>query len=401
VPTGKIRTFENQKVPSMSTRRWFLIALTLLVCVGIYVGYGRSSGGKTEAASKARAPVAVPVTVVTAQPKSFPVVLSGLGTVQAFNSVTARTRVDGEVMKILFKEGQTVKQGDLLAQIDPRPYQAAVDQATAKKAQDQAMLHNAELDLQRYTTLAKQDFASRQQLDTQTASVAQNTALVAADTAALENAQTQFDYTNIRAPITGRVGFRLVDQGNIVNASSQTGIVTITQVQPITVVFTLPEKQISDINAAMLKGPVAAQALTADGSRKLADGTLAVVNNQVDSTTATIQIKATFENLDNALWPGLAVVVRVPIHTLDNVLVLPQSAVIHGQQGLSAYVVDQNQKANFRAVEISESNNDSVVVTNGISAGDRVVVGGQYRLQNGVTVAATDASAGTVGSAQR
>ena len=390
----------------MTVRRLVLLALTLLVCGGIYFGYGRFFGTSEQAsnAAKARsaAASAVPVTVTTAQAKSFPVVLSGLGTVQAFNSVTARTRVDGEVIKILFKEGETVKQGDLLAQIDPRPYKANVDQAAAKKAQDQATLHNSELDLQRYSTLAKQDFASRQQLDTQTAAVAQNTALVAADDAALENAQTQLDYTNIRSPITGRVGFRLIDQGNIANASSQTGIVTITQVQPITVVFTLPENQISDINAAMQKGPVTAEAYSADGGRKLAEGKLAVVNNQVDSTTATIQIKATFENLDNALWPGLATVVRVPIRVLDNVVVLPQSAVQRSQQGLSAYLIAQNQKAAFKPVEIGPENTNSVVVTKGVSPGDRVVVSGQYRLQNGATVAATDATDGTVGrSAER
>ncbi|WP_315834074.1 efflux RND transporter periplasmic adaptor subunit [Bradyrhizobium prioriisuperbiae] len=387
----------------MTARRLFLVGLTLLVCVGLYYGYGRFYGTPERAsnAAKARAVAAVPVTVTTAQTKTFPVVLSGLGTIQAFNSVTARTRVDGEVVKILFKEGQTVKQGDLLAQIDPRPYQASVDQATAKKAQDQATLHNSELDLQRYSTLAKQDFASRQQLDTQTAAVAQNTALVAADTAALENAQTQLDYTNIRSPITGRVGFRLVDQGNIVNASSATGIVTITQVQPITALFTLPEGQISDINSAMQKGPVTALAYSADGNRKLADGTLTVVNNQVDPTTATIQIKATFENLDNALWPGLAVVVRVPIQTLDNVIVLPQAAIQHGQQGLTAYVIGGDQKASLRQVEIGAANNDSAVVTKGIAAGDRIVVSGQYRLQNGTTVSATDANATIGQSTQR
>lgn len=269
-------------------------------------------------------------------------------------------------------------------------------------AQDQATLHNSELDLQRYSTLAKQDFASRQQLDTQTAAVAQNTALVQADRAALDNARTQLDYTNIRAPITGRVGFRLVDQGNIVNAASQTGIVTITQVQPISVVFTLPESQIGDINSAMQKGTVAIAAYSADGKRRLADGTLTVINNQVDPTTATIQLKATFANTDNALWPGLAVVTRVPIQTLDNVVVVPQSAVQHSQQGLTTYVVDDNQKARLRPVEIGDGNTDNVVVTKGIAPGERVVVAGQYRLQNGATVAVNEAANETVGrSAQQ
>jgi len=384
----------------MATRRWILIGVTLAACAGLYSGYGRYYGpSKPAETAKTRAPTPVPVTVTTAKAASFPVVISGLGTVQAFNNVTVRTRVDGEVIKILFKEGQTVKQGDLLAQIDPRTYQAAVDQATAKRAQSTSTMNNSQLDLQRYSTLAKQDFASRQQLDTQTAAVATNTAIVAADTAALENAQTQLDFTNIRAPITGRVGFRLVDQGNIVNASSQNGIVTITQVQPISVVFTLPEIQISDINGAMHKGPVPAIAYTADGSRKLAEGTLTVVNNQVDAATGTIQIKATFQNEDNALWPGLAVVVRVPIQTLDNVLVLPQSAVQRSQQGLLSYVVDDKQKAVLRKVEIGPSNNDSVVVTSGIAAGERVVVSGQYRLQNGVTVSANATGGATADAA--
>jgi multidrug efflux system membrane fusion protein len=381
----------------MTVRRWFFVALAVLVCGAVYIAFGRDRSDTTAKSG----PLGVPVTVTTARAQSFPVVLSGLGTAQAYNSVTLRTRVDGQVTKIFFKEGDTVKEGDRLAQIDPRPYQAAVDQAIAKKTQDEATLHNSQLDLQRYTTLAKQDFASRQQLDTQTAAVAQNTALVAADTAALENAQTQLDYTDIRAPIAGRVGFRLVDQGNIVNASSQTGIVTITQVQPITAVFTLPEGQISDINAAMQKGEVPAAAYTADGSRKLADGKLAVVNNQVDSATATIQIKATFQNADNALWPGLAVVVRLPINTLDNVVVLPQSAIQRSQDGLSAYVIDKDDKANFRKVEIGEANNDSAVVTKGVAPGERVVVSGQYRLQNGVLVSATDASGAVGRSAQR
>jgi len=370
--------------------------VTLVVCGGLYLVNSRffSPGRQVSESDRAKSAPGVPVTTTTAEATSFPVVLSGLGTVQAYNSVTSRTRVDGEVVKILFKEGQTVNEGDLLAQIDPRPYQAAVDQAMAKKAQDEATLHNAELDLQRYSTLAKQDFASRQQLDTQIASVAQNTALVAADTAALENAQTQLDYTNIRAPITGRVGFRLVDRGNIVNAASQTGIVTITQVQPITVVMTLAESYLSEINVAMSKGTVTALAYGADGAQKLAEGTLTVVNNQVDSTTGTIQIKATFENRDNALWPGLAVIVHVPIRTLDNVVVLPQTAVQHSQRGLSAYVVDNKQIAQSRTVEVGPANNESIVVTKGISPGEQVVVSGQYRLQNGAKVAASVADAG-------
>lgn len=377
----------------MTTRRWFHIVVAVVVCAALYAVYARYFSPERKAQDAARARPGVPVTTVVAEPTSYPVVISGLGTVQAFNAVTARTRVDGEVVKILFKEGEIVKQGDQLAQIDPRPYQAAYDQAVAKKQQDDATLHNSELDLQRYSTLLKQDFASRQQFDTQTAAVAKNTAQIAADVAAIENAQTQLDYTNIRSPLTGRVGFRLVDQGNIVNAASQTGIVTVTQVQPITVVMTLPEIQLSEITAAMAKGPVTAIAYSADGARKLAEGKLAVVNNQVDPTTGTIQIKATYENTDNALWPGLSVIVRVPIRTLDNVLVLPQTAVLHSQQGLSTYVIDDKQTANFRPVEIGPGDTDNVVVTKGVTAGERVVTAGQYKLQNGTRVMISNAAA--------
>jgi multidrug efflux system membrane fusion protein len=370
----------------MTARRGFHVVVALIVCAALYAGYAWFSG---PAKQEARTRPGVPVTTMTAALKPFAVVISGLGTVQPYNSVTTRTRVDGEVVKILFKEGEIVKEGDLLAQIDPRPYQAAVDQATAKKAQDEATLRNAELDLTRYQTLVTQNAVSHQTLDTQIAAVAQDTALIAADAAAIETAQTNLDYTHIRAPLTGRVGFRLVDQGNIVNAASQTGIVTITQVQPITVILTLPETQLSEINLAMAKGTVAAQAYTPDGAHKLADGRLAVVNNQVDSVTGTIQIKATFENLDNALWPGLAVVVRIPIRTLDSVVVLPQTAVQHSQQGLSAYIVDNQQIANSHPVEIGPGNTESVVVTKGVSPGDQVVVSGQYRLQPGAKVTAT------------
>jgi multidrug efflux system membrane fusion protein len=312
--------------------------------------------------------------------------------------VIVRSRVDGEIVKIAFKEGETVQQGDLLAQIDSRPYQAALDQAVAKKAQDEATLKNAKLDLDRYSTLAKQDFASRQQLDTQTAAVAQGTALVQADQAAIENAQTQVSYTTIRAPITGRVGFRLVDQGNIVSASSQSGIVTIAQVRPISVTFTLPQSQIDRINKAMARGEVPVTAYTNDGSRKLASGTLAVVNNQVDTTTGVIQLKATFANENDALWPGLSLSVQVRVDTLDNVVVLPQTAIQRGQQGLWAYVVDDQQRARVRQLRIGEADSDNAVVTNGIAAGDRVVTAGQYRLQDGALVSSgttqADAAAG-------
>jgi multidrug efflux system membrane fusion protein len=372
-------------------RRFVFIGLAVVACVGGYFIYDHASRAKqTTRPAQAQG---IPVTVAPVSQTSFPVLLSGLGTVQAFNTVTVRSRVDGEIIRIAFKEGDIVKRGDLLAQIDSRPYRAAVDQATAKKAQDEATLNNAKLDLQRYSTLAKQEFASRQQLDTQVATVAQGTALVQADQAALENAQTQLAYTEIKAPIGGRVGFRLVDQGNIVTAGSQNGIVSIAQLQPISVLFTLPEGQINRVNDAMSRGNVAVTAYTADGSRRLAQGTLAVINNQVDTATGVVQLKATFANTDNALWPGQSVSAKALVETLQNVVVVPQSGIQHSQQGLLAFVINDQQRAEMRPIQVSESNSDDAVVTKGLSAGERVVVSGQYRLQNGSPVVVTSAPA--------
>jgi multidrug efflux system membrane fusion protein len=364
--------------------RILVVALATAVSVGGYFVYDHASRAKQTARTGQEQ--GIPVSVATAGQADFTVLLSGLGTVQAFNTVTAKSRVDGEIVKIAFKEGDIVNPGDLLAQIDPRPYRAALDQANAKKAQDEATLQNAQLDLQRYQTLARQDFASRQQLDTQQATVAQQTALVQADQAAVENSQTQLGYTDIKAPIGGRVGFRLADQGNIVTAAGQNGIVTIAQLQPISVLFTLPETQINRVSDAMKRGNVIVTAFSADGSRQLAQGTLAVINNQVDVSTGVIQLKATFANTDNALWPGQSVSVKVLVDTLQNVVVVPQSAVQHGQQGLWAYVVNDHQRVEAKPIEVGESNSDSAVVTRGLRPGERVVSAGQYRLQNGAAV---------------
>src|SRR5690242_11668625 len=252
---------------------------------------------KAENAQKAasRKP-AIPVSIAEVEKADFPVYLTGLGTVQAFNTVVVRTRVDGQIDKIAFKEGQMVKQGDLLAEIDPRPFQASLDQAKAKKVQDEANLANANLDLQRYTKLG--EFATRQQTDTQRSTVAQLTAQIAADEAAISNAQTQLDYTQVKTPITGVVGLRQVDVGNIVNASTQTGIVTVTQIEPITVIFTAPEEQLPYISEAQKIAPLKTIAITTDGKKPLAEGQLSVINNQVDTTSGTIRLKAVVDNKD-------------------------------------------------------------------------------------------------------
>ena len=262
-----------------------------------------SGQGQPQASSQGQsgvAPVAVSVTPV--KRTDFPVILESLGQVQAYNTVLVRARVDGQIEKIAFQEGQKVKQGDLLAQIDPRPFQATLDQAVAKKAQDEANLANAKLDLTRYATLAKQDFATKQQLDTQNSLVLQLTASLAADTAAIDAARVQLDYTTIRAPISGRAGFRLIDEGNLVNAGQQTGIVTIDQLQPISVIFTEPQENVVRINQELAAGAPEVTVMNADGA-ELATGRLAISDNQIDLATGTIRLKAEFENKDNSLWP--------------------------------------------------------------------------------------------------
>jgi multidrug efflux system membrane fusion protein len=371
--------------------RWIISLLALLVLAGGYVGWrAYSSSGKSDQASARPGPPAVPVQVATVERADFPVYLTGLGTVQGFNTVVVRTRVDGQIDKIAFREGQLVNEGDLLAQIDPRPFQAALDQAKAKKAQDEAGLANANLDLQRYTKLG--EFATRQQTDTQRSTVTQLTAQLAADDAAISNAQTQLDYTTVKAPISGVTGFRQVDQGNIVNAATQTGIVTIAQIEPIAVVFTAPEIQLTDINAALAAGPLKVIALSADGKKQLSEGLLAVVNNQVDSTSGTVRLKAIFDNKDHALWPGLSVATRLLVTTLKNAIVAPDDAVKHGVDGLYAYAVGADNKAETRKIKVGASNDGHTVIEQGLNAGDRVIVAGQYKLQPGSRVATSVAS---------
>jgi multidrug efflux system membrane fusion protein len=377
------------------TTRWILLAL---VAAGLgYYGWQRFHGENQETAANSAqkaARSAVRVSVATVEKADFPVYLTGLGTVQAFNTVLVRSRVDGQIDKIAFTEGRVVKQGDLLTEIDPRPYQASLDAAKAKKDQDEANLANTNLDLQRFIKLG--EFATRQQLDTQRSSVSQLTAQIAADVAAISNAQTQLDYTQISAPISGVVGLRLVDVGNIVNAAQQTGIVTITQIEPIAVIFTSPEDQLPDIKDAQGATPLKTIAITTDGKRPLAEGKLAVVNNQVDSTSGTIRLKAVFENKDHALWPGQSVSTRLLIKTLKDATVVPDNAVQHGTEGLYAFVVNQDNKAELRKVKVSQSIDGRSVIEKGVSPGERVVVAGQFKVQPGslvsIVVANSDAA---------
>jgi len=374
------------------------IVIIAAVAGGGYYGWQRfsaSEAAKAQTAQKGppRAP-AVPVSVAPVQKADFPVYLTGLGTVQGFNTVQVRTRVDGQIDKIAFTEGQMVNQGDLLVEIDPRPFQAALDQAKAKRAQDEANLANANLDLQRYTKLG--EFATRQQTDTQRSTVAQLTAQIAADEAAIANAQTQLDYTQVKSPITGVAGLRQVDIGNIVNASSQTGVVTIAQVEPITVIFTAPEDQLPYISEGQKSGELKVIAFTTDGKKTLAEGKLAVINNQVDTTSGTIRLKAVFANKEHTLWPGQSVSTRLLVRTLKDATIVPDDAVLHSTNGLYAYTVNQDNKAEVRKIKVNYSIDGRSVVEEGLSPGQQVITGGQYKVQPGSLVSTAVASSDPV-----
>src|SRR3954453_15900819 len=371
------------------------VLLIAAIALAGYFGWQRFYGADraaqaVNAQKQGLAPVAVPVKIAPVEKDGFPVYLTGLGTVQGFNTVLVRTRVDGQINKIDFKEGQFVKQGDTLVEIDPRPFQAALDQAKAKKAQDEANLANANLDLQRFTKLG--EFATRQQTDTQRSTVAQLTAQIAADTALIETAQTQLDYATIKAPISGVAGLRQVDVGNIVNAATQTGIVTIAQIEPIAVIFTAPEEQLPDIKAALAVAPPNRVGLSTDGKPVLSTGTLTLINNQVAPSSGTIRLKAVFDNKDHALWPGQSVSTGLLVRTLKDATVVPDDALQHSTNGLYAYTVNQDNKAEVHKIKVSYAIDGRSVVDEGLTPGQQVITGGQFKVQPGSLVSTAVAS---------
>jgi multidrug efflux system membrane fusion protein len=347
---------------------------------------------KPAAAATPKVAQIIQVDTASAESADVPIYLQGLGTVQAFYTVTVTARVDGEIQKIGFTEGQMVHKGDLLAQIDPRPNQAAYEQALATKVKDEAQLKNARLDLERYTQLQPQDLASKQTIDTQRALVDQLLAQIKVDQAVIDNARTQLDYTRIVSPIDGRTGIRLIDPGNIVHASATTGIVVVTQVQPITVVFTLPEEQLGQVGEALSAGPVDVTTVSRDGGKVLDEGKLSLIDNQIDQPTGSVRLKATFENKRNTLWPGQYVDARVLVRTAKNALTIPDAAVQLGPNGPFTYVVKKDSTVEVRPLHVSEGSNGLSIVTTGLRAGEVVVTSNQYRLQPGVHVQAQSAA---------
>lgn len=331
-------------------------------------------------------PPGVPVETTLVTRATVPVYLEGLGNVQAFYTANITARVDGELQRVAFVEGQMVKKGQLLAQIDPRPNQAALDQAVATEAKDNAQLASATSDLERYVQLAPQNLASKQTLDQQRALVAQLQAQIKVDRAIIDNARTQLDYTSIVSPIDGRTGIRKVDPGNNVHATDTSGIVVVTQMQPIAIVFTLPEDDLLSVNRALGAGAVQVTAMSRDDQTQLDSGTLSLIDNQIDPGTATMRLKAIFPNPQNTLWPGQFVNVRLLLQQQQGVMTVPSAVIQHGPDGLFAYVVRTDSTVEARPIKTGADSEGVVVVTDGLKPGERVVTSNQYRLQPGARV---------------
>jgi membrane fusion protein, multidrug efflux system len=366
-----------------STRRTIAISLVLLAVIGaLYYVFG-GPGAQQRRGNRFAAEGPVPVLVTTVTRADVPVYLDAVGTIKALNTVTVTPQVDGKLLNVNYNEGQDVKKGDVLARIDPVTYQAQLDQAVAKKAQDEAQLANSKLDLERYERLAATNAINKQQADTQRALVAQNTAIVQADQAAIENAQALLGYTTIVAPIDGRTGIRQVDEGNIVRSASSPAIVVITQLKPISVMFNLPQQNLPQVNAAFAKGALAVDALRSDNDAVLDRGTLKVVDNQVDQTTGTVKLKAEFPNPDLQLWPGQFVNVRLLIDTLKQVVVVPTSAVQRGPNGAFVYVTKDDNTVAVRPVVVQKQDETQTVIKSGLDSNERVVTTGFVRLTDG------------------
>ena len=390
------------KPDSSGGKMAIIIVLCLLVVGGaIWLARGRTAGAdkKRPGAGRMELPP-VPVVAGTVAEKDVPIYLGGIGTVQAFNTVTVHARVDGQVQKIAFTEGQDVRAGDLLAQIDPDPFRTALDQAVAKKGQDEALIANARVDLKRYADMVAQGAVTQQQYDTQKALVDQLVATVNADQASIESAEVQLAYTTIVSPIDGRTGIRQVDAGNIVHANDANGLVVITQLKPISVVFILPEQTLTGIQqqsqAAGSDLPVVA--VSQDNTTVLGEGKVAVIDNQIDQSSATIKIKATFPNTDLRLWPGQFVNARLLLTVRKGSVVVPDAVIQRGPEGAFAFVIKDDQTVEVRPVKVvarsgSQVGQGETVIEDGLRPGERVVVDGQYKLQQGSRVKMADATA--------
>jgi membrane fusion protein, multidrug efflux system len=380
---------------------------TVLICVCaavfalIAAAYYLLRPPETVSISRQSARAAIPVSVAFATRQDVPVYLTGLGTVQASFTVDIRAKVDGELQQVLFTEGQHVKKGDLLAKIDPRLFQATLDQARAKRAQDEALLRAAEKDLARFKTLVLKNIESQQNVDRQQGTVDQLKAAVDADVAVIEAARTNLDYTNMTAPSAGRIGIRLVDPGNMLRASDPKPIANLVLTQPCAVLFTLPATNLADLRAALKRGHVEVTAFDHDNRIVLSTGKLLLIDNAMDQATATMRLKAIFANTDDVLWPGEFVNARVLLETRHDVITVPTAAIQSGPQGLFTWVVSADNTAHPRAIVAGPEAGDLTIVTAGLSDGDRVVIAGRYKLQPKATVTVAERPVATDPGADR
>jgi multidrug efflux system membrane fusion protein len=408
-PNGRTGALASDAVEAPPTRRPMLVpppaprrisaglvlgtVCLVMVVLGIawLVNKRLVAAKQTTSAMAGKGPPAVPVTPGVVMEKDVPIYLDGLGTVQAFNTVTVHARVDGQLQKVAFVEGQDVHAGDLLVQIDPEPFRTQMDQAIAKKGQDEAQLANARVDLKRYADLLAKEGVTQQVYDTQKALVDQLVAAVKADQAVIDSAKVQLDYTRIVSPIDGRIGIRLVDQGNLVHANDANGLVVITQLRPISVIFTLPEQMLGAIQKQNSpNAPLTVLAVDRDDNTVLGEGKVAVIDNQIDTTTGTIKIKANFPNDDLRLWPGQFVNARLLLTVRKASPVVPASVVQRGPEGPFAFVINDDETVDIRSVDVGPIEDGFALIEKGLRPGERVVVEGQYRLQKGSRVNTTE-----------
>ena len=374
-----------------NSRQILFVITGIAACLAAVIIFWRH--GSSQAAQSAQP--SIPVTVSEAAQRDVPIYYDALGTVLALNTVAIRAQVTGQIISIDFRQGQEVRKGDVLAKIDPAPFRAAFDQTVAKKSEDDAQLIAAQKDLARFTTLVKKDYETQQNVDQQQAKVDQFKATLDADQAAIEAAQTQLNYATITAPIDGVVGFRQVDVGNIIHTNDVNPLTVLTQIKPCTVVFTLPQNDLGPVREAMLHGAVSVLAFDQNDKEQLAQGRLLLINNQIDQSTSTIQLKAEYPNDDERLWPGEFVRIRILITTKKDVITVPAVAVQRGPNGLYTWVVKPDNTVDQRSIETMPVDANLTIVTKGVAAGERIVVDGQYRLEAGSRVdAKTQATAG-------
>jgi multidrug efflux system membrane fusion protein len=385
---AKTAAVRKPSLVSRILKRMVSLTITLVILGGLgYIGWLAFQQKKQVANGPGALPdLPVPVLAATPRAQDVPVYIDGVGSVRALNNVIVRAQVDGKLIAVNFVEGQDVKKGDVLGEIDPVIYQAQYDQAVAKKAQDEAQLANQRLDLARYQQLAASNAGSKQQADTQKAVVAQQEALVRSDQAAIDNATATLGYTRIIAPLSGRAGLRQVDQGNIIHAADATGLVIITQLQPIAVQFSLPQQQIVRVNAASARGALAVDVFGNDGVTVVDTGKLSGIDNQVDPTTGTLKLKAEFPNGNFQLWPGQFVNVRLKVETLPKAIVVPTSAVQRGPAGTFSYVIGDGDIVTAKPVVVTQQNESDAVIASGLSTSDRVVTTGFANLSDGAKV---------------